>query len=231
MEHISKVLANYPKETSTMSAEVLEPETTNSPPTQAEKERDFVRRALIPTLNNTFESFDRNWRGTEKAFAAAQSLGEGTTELPFLLLYGGTGNGKTHLIEAIIIALGKRNIFSRYLTAAEFFDYLREGIQAEYGEPDVAERTKQFSVIKILILDDLGVEYGTTWEWSRLEMIIDYRYRFRNITIIATNLDIDDLEKKSERIVSRFSDKEVSQLVLNKGNDYRQRRITCGKRP
>ncbi|KKL47898.1 hypothetical protein LCGC14_2330980, partial [marine sediment metagenome] len=185
-------------------------------------------------LNHTFESFDRKWKGTEKAFVAARALGEGTTNLPFLLLYGGIGNGKTYLVEAIIIAFGKRNIVSRYQTAAEFFDYLKEGIQAEYGQPDVAELTRQFSNIPIFILDDLGVEYGTDWEWSRLEMIIDYRYRFRKITIVTTNKDIvgkmeggkyiPGLRDKSERILSRFSDPEVSQLVLNKGLDYRQRK-------
>ena len=131
MERISREQIEHSRETATMSDETLEPDTTNRPPTQAEKEFEFIRRALIPTLDHTFESFNQTWAGTEKAFAAAQALGEGTTDLPFLLLYGGTGNGKTHLIEAIIIALGKRNIFARYLTAAGMFDYLKEGKVAE----------------------------------------------------------------------------------------------------
>ncbi len=217
MEHISKYLANFPTETSTMSAEVLEPELT--------KEQRFMTGAGLSTLDHTFNSF-KHVEGTEKAYRAARNLGNGHTDKPFLLLYGGVGNGKTHLVEAIIIELGRRGIWARYWTAAAMFDFLKAGIQVEHGHPDVADRIEQLCRAQVLVLDDLGVEKDTDWQWSNLERIVDYRYRFRSITIVATNMDIDDLEKKSERIVSRFSDKDVAQLVLNKGNDYRQRRIT-----
>jgi DNA replication protein DnaC len=175
----------------------------------------------LATLDHTFDSFDQSWKGTEKAYAAARALGEGTLDKPFLLLYGGTGNGKTHLIEATIIALGQRGIWARYWTAAEMAAFLKAGINVEMGHPNLNERIEHLCRAGTLVLDDLGVEKDTVWQWGNLEIIIDYRYRFRNITIVATNLDIKELEEKSERIVSRFSDREVAQLVLNKGEDYR----------
>ena len=231
MEHVKEALDSFHEGRTIPSLKIPGIEEVAS--SQAEKEQEFIRRARIPSLDHTFERFDQGWKGTEKAFAAAKAVGEGTTDQPFLLIYGGTGNGKTYLIEAIIIALGRRGIFTRYWTAAECFDYLKEGIKVEYGQLDVSARTKYLSEAKTLVLDDLGIEYGTDWEWSRLEMIIDYRYRFRNITIITTNKDIvgkmegnkyvPGLQDKSERILSRFSDPDVAQLVLNKGLDYRQR--------
>ncbi len=70
---------------------------------------------------------------------------------------------------------------------------------------------------------DLGAEKDSDWQWSNLEMIIDYQYRFKDITIVVTSLDITKLKRKSERILSRFSNQDISQLVLNKGSDYRRR--------
>ena len=182
--------------------------------------QEFMESRSLSTLDHTFKSWHLA-KGTEKAFVAARALGEGTTDLPFLLIYGGTGNGKTHLIEATIIALGQRGIWARYWTAAGMFDFLKAGINAELGHPDVDDRIEQLCNSRVLVLDDLGVEKDSVWNWSQLERIIDYRYRFRNITIVATNLDIDDLEKKSERIISRFSDPDVACLILNRGEDYR----------
>ncbi len=203
-----------------MNQEPLDNEASSTDIELAKRE-SFMKAAGLSTLDHTFENFDQHQKGTEKAYRATLALGIGTTDKPFLLIYGGVGNGKTHLIEATIIALGKRGIFAQYWTSAAMADFLKEGIKSEHGHPNVADRIEQLCHSRVLVLDDLGVEYGTDWQWSNLEMIIDYRYRFKNITIVVTNMDIEELQVKSERILSRFSDQEVSQLVLNKGEDYR----------
>ncbi len=213
MERINRPQIEHSRETVIPSAKVTT-ETSSA-------EYEFMKSRGLATLDHTFESFDQTWKGTEKAFAAARALGEGLTGAPFLLIYGSTGNGKTHLIEATVIALGLRGIWARYWTAAEMFAFIKAGINAQPGHPDVNDRIEHLSSSQVLVLDDLGVERDSNWNWSQLEMIIDYRYRFRNITIITTNLDIDELEQKSERIVSRFSDPDVARLVLNRGEDYR----------
>jgi len=101
--------------------------------------------------------------------------------------------------------------------------YLKEGLSPE-AYPNAEQRIINASQAKVLVLDDWGMEYGTPWEYAQLERIIAYRYRARLITIMASNKDIKQLEGLSERIVSRFYDPEVSQLVLNSGEDYRRRK-------
>lgn len=70
----------------------------------------------------------------------------------------------------------------------------------------------------LLILDDLGAEQKTEWAFSMLDEIIDSRYINRQRTIITTNVQPSKL---SERIASRLSDTEISEVVVMKGMDYR----------
>lgn len=176
----------------------------------------------------TFANYNQRIPGVKKAFDAFKALADGTTDKPFLLCIGGVGNGKTHLIMATINRLNERGVFRAYQawyqTAPDFFDYLRSGMNTPPGVPDVEERTRQMSRCPFLCLDDLGMEYGTKWEYARLDQIIDARYRNRLITIAATNKDISELKAVMERVISRFSDTEISQLVLNEGSDYRRKR-------
>ena len=58
---------------------------------------------------------------------------------------------------------------------------------------------------------------------SKLEHIVDCRYREQLITVVISNKDLMQLNEKSVRIVSRFSDPDVSRIVLNEADDYRGR--------
>ncbi len=144
---------------------------------------------------------------------------------PLLLIYGGAGSGKTHLIEALIIALGKRGIYVPYLTVAEFMDRLKASIQPEPGYPGLETTTMNYAKMPGLVLDDWGIEYGTNWEASRLEMVIDYRYRASLLTVVTANRDYVELNRLHPRIISRFSEPGVGQIILNEAEDYRRRRV------
>lgn len=181
-----------------------------------------MRRAHLFTLEHTFAKWRRR-TGTEKALLAFRALGEGKTDKVLLLCYGGTGNGKTYLCEALIIALGLRGTLCCYWTVAELMDHLRRYVQHEQGEPSAEMVTDRVAKQPALVLDDWGVEKGSDWEQARLEMIIDYRYRARLLTVLTSNQDISDLARRSERIVSRFSDPEIAVTILNEGSDYRRR--------
>lgn len=169
----------------------------------------------VSSKNQTFETFDRQVKGVKEAFNSFYELAYGETNLSFLLVYGGTGNGKTHLCQAVTIVLNKRGIDARLYTVADLMAKLKESISNNTTEAEV----KMLKELPGLILDDLGVEYGSVWELSKIEEIVDARYRAELITVLTTNRDLDQL---SERIVSRFSDPAMSKRVLNKADDYRR---------
>ncbi len=189
--------------------------------TQEEREERFKSLSGLFTLYHTFETFMTR-PGTKKMLVAVKALAEDNPQRPFLLIYGGTGNGKTHLIEAFIIARGRQGQLVRYWTVAEVMDKLKSAINAEWGRPGLEETTMMFAKSNALVLDDWGTEYGTDFEASRLEQIIDSRYRARLVTLMASNKDWQDLDKRHPRIISRFSDPDIGQIVWNEATDYRK---------
>jgi DNA replication protein DnaC len=72
----------------------------------------------------------------------------------------------------------------------------------------------------VLILDDLGAETGSAWSDGVLFEILDYRYRNRLPTMIATNVAPDDFDP---RIASRMQDRSFCTVIENAAPDFRRR--------
>lgn len=216
MESIKNALDNLSRGTSTQNPKTSD-EVNANPADQLEDLRASMR---ISNLGHTFESF-KALPGTEEAVRAFKAVAKGKTEKPFLFCYGGVGNGKTHLCEATVIELRKRGVFCRYYTVPEIISLLKKALNREIAGVDTEELLQRFCRAGALVLDDL--EIGTDWERKQLELLIDSRYRGRRLTVMVSNRDLDELDRWSERIVSRVSDPGVSQLVLNRGEDYRRR--------
>jgi len=180
----------------------------------------------ISSLSNTFENF-REDANTKAALVVLRSLSNGGSHKQFVLLYGITGCGKTHLIEATIINWAKRGIFSRYATFSDIARKLKTELR-KGGEFYDLQFNKYLNT-KILIVDDFGM--GTTesrFEISDLEDIIDQRYRKRHypgcelVTILATNKDIKELP---DRIISRFYEPEYGVVLYMGDKDYRRLKV------
>lgn len=171
----------------------------------------------VSSKKKTFEAFNKDVAGVQEAYQAFYELAYNKTDLPFLLVYGGVGNGKTHLCEATTIVLHNRGIDARLYTVADLMSKLHDSISKDSTESEI----KMLKEFPALILDDLGVEYGSLWELSKIEEIIDARYREQLITVLTTNRDLNQI---SERIVSRFSDPSMSRCLLNSARDYRRRK-------
>jgi len=181
--------------------------------------RSIVEELRISSTEHTFANF-RRIKGTETCYKAFKSLAEGKTDLPFLFCYGVVGNGKTHLIEALILRWYERGLICRYARCSDIIATIKRGMDKDQFIT-VEDRVESFSKSKRLVLDDIGGGmYETPWVDAQLENIIDARYRARLVTVATTNLD---LSKLPERIVSRFMDPDVSVVVLNEATDYRRR--------
>ena len=160
--------------------------------------------------------------GSREAVEAARAWCDPKAEFIWLLIYGGTGNGKTHLCNAALTALFARGRNARLVTASGFVAALRMGMDDHTTDTVMAE----YQQVIALIVDDLGAgmkhpsEKGSEWEWGRIEELLVARYEAMRPTMCTTNLDLSQLP---ERIASRFSDKQMARVVLNAGGDYRTR--------
>jgi DNA replication protein DnaC len=123
-----------------------------------------------------------------------------------LLLYGGTGLGKTFLCNCIAKKLLDKGKTVLYLTAFKLFRILEE---YRFRPMDAAPNKEMLDFIltcDLLIIDDLGTELANSFTNSELFNIINTRLLERKKTIISTNLQPNDLiDIYGQRVFSRIS--------------------------
>lgn len=179
--------------------------------------QDSVRgKQPSEVIRQTFENF-LPVLGTEKALKAAKALAYGEAKFIWLLIYGPTGNGKTHLCNAIIREVRDRGLDVRMIMAADLFSLLREAIKNNRTD----ELLRKFKDIFFLAIDDYGVEYGSDWEMAKFDELMTSRYATGKPTVLITNKELTELP---ERIQSRFKDKVMARAIHNSAADYRSRR-------
>lgn len=105
-----------------------------------------------------------------------------------IILYGNVGTGKTHLAISIIKSV-VRNHFQccRYVNV---FDLIGE-IRSTWGNYDKheSEVIKKFCQYDLLVIDEIGVQFGNKAEKVSLFQIMNQRYNFKLPTILISNLD------------------------------------------
>ncbi len=118
-----------------------------------------------------------------------------------VLLFGGTGLGKTHLSLAIAGEVVKKGFEVVYSSAQ---DFLRRIEDERFGRSS-GNTFDEIIGAQLVIVDDLGVEFTSDFNVSTLYDIINSRINLGRPTIINTNLSASDMEKRySARMVSRL---------------------------
>lgn len=143
----------------------------------------------------------------------------------WLIVWGQPGNGKSHLCAAVynhLRAAGQPTIF---ITGPELIRSLKALMDAEVAEAEgetVAQRLEKYQRAPVLILDDLRAEQLTAWVDATWFDLLDFRYRNRLPTMIATNSDPAGPDFPA-RISSRLRDEHdgFSVVLRNDAPDYR----------
>lgn len=128
------------------------------------------------------------------------------TEKSNLLFYGPTGLGKTFLCNCIAKELLDNGYNVLYLTAIELFKLFDE---ARFHREDMPLESKNIldtlNTVDLLIIDDLGTEFGNSFTAPDLFGVLNNRYLAQKSTIISTNLDPNEWKDLySERVASRI---------------------------
>lgn len=117
---------------------------------------------------------------------------------------GKPGTGKTHLACAIGNAVMQNHGASALFITV--FDAIQR-VKATYSDKDQSERTvmRSFAEPDLLILDEVGVQFGTEFEKVIITDIINRRYNDMRPTIILSNLDETELgEYLGARVMDRM---------------------------
>ena len=182
-----------------------------------------IADARIPTrfIGRTFENFVCSTdeqraalctaREYAENFAAMARKGEG------LVLSGMPGTGKSHLAAAILQSVITQDV--RYLTCMDLIRAIRDTWRrdSELSETQVLKYLEQ---LDLLVIDEVGVQYGTDGEQTILFDVLDRRYREVRPTVLLTNQGKDGLKKfVGERTFDRL--KETSRWVAFDWSSYR----------
>lgn len=140
----------------------------------------------------------------EKTFQICRRYAMEFTERSENLLFsGGTGLGKTFLSACIARAVADRGYSVCYETASHLFTKLE---RAKFnGDEEARKDSEKYTACDLLIVDDLGTEMGGQFTTSALYSLINDRILSGKATIISTNMNSEDLEKRySAAIASRL---------------------------
>ncbi len=119
-----------------------------------------------------------------------------------LFLCGNTGLGKTLLSSCIAKEVLKRG----YTVAFDSIQNILKAIEDEhFGRVSNRDTVKVITEVDLLILDDLGAEFASSFYFSALYNIINTRINKNLPLIISTNFSLEELQKRyDDKIVSRL---------------------------
>ncbi len=168
----------------------------------------FRQTDQLPAQSNlnpryTFDNFikgDSNQLARAAALAVANNPG-GTSFNP-LVIYGGTGLGKTHLMHALgnhAIAIGKtRRVV--YVSSEKFTIEFVEAIQADR----VNEFSHFYRSVDLLIVDDIQFFSGKEKTQDNFFHTFNTLYQLGKQIVLSSDLPPKELKGLDERLISRF---------------------------
>ena len=134
-----------------------------------------------------------------------------------MILCGSVGTGKTHLCNALIRHLLEHNVHMNVLiaTITQMIRFYRSSWNKD-NELSEEEAIGHLSKVKLLVIDELGVQVGSDNELNIIFEIINNRYEKRLPTVIISNLEKSEVVNLlGTRIIDRLKEDGCRVLGMN----------------
>lgn len=122
----------------------------------------------------------------------AREFGEPQTQGRSLILCGNIGNGKTHLAIGIAHELIQKLRYPLFVSALDAIRHVKNTWRKDSTRSE-SQAIRDLIDPDLLILDEVGVQFGSETEKIILFEIINGRYNRRKSTIVLSNLMIEEL--------------------------------------
>lgn len=157
----------------------------------------LVARAAIPErfADRTLENYVAELPEQQRALAFAKRYAEGfaSNQGRCAVFVGRPGTGKTHLACGIAHAVMRQGYTALFATVLQALRIIKDawGRGALMSE---SQAIRQLVMPDLLILDEVGVQYGTETEKTLLFEILNARYEARRPAILLSNLETKDMQ-------------------------------------
>jgi DNA replication protein DnaC len=170
---------------------------------------NFVESSLPPRFQHkTLDKYQFVSDGSRRALSTCEKYAinfKGRLESGGgLIMCGQAGTGKTHLAAGIINKINAKRFTSAFMSVLSATRH----VKATYSKDNrltEAEAISHFIGPDLLVLDEVGVQFGSEAEKIILFEIINQRYQHVKPTILISNLTLKELsEYIGERVVDRM---------------------------
>jgi DNA replication protein DnaC len=200
---------------------------------QAEADRQAALKAQIESMleqtaipprfiGKTFANYRTDSEGQERALRVCREYaGNFSRHLRTggsLILSGQPGTGKSHLAGAVLQAILPQHV-GAYVTLMDLIRGLRDTWRRD-SEITENQFLARLEAIPLLVIDEIGVQYGTDGERAILFDVLDRRYRNMRPAILMTNLSKDEFQVAiGDRVFDRLT--EVARWVPFEWGSFR----------
>lgn len=199
--------------------------------------REVVRRRIAQNLRScsigerfmgmTFDDYKPTCEKAVKALASCREYVDAFQDKSGanIMMIGSPGTGKNMLAAIICQEIIKRDFAALHTTAMKLVRRVKDSWRdKEASEQSVID---SFVAPALLVIDEIGVQFGSATEQLYLTEIINERYEKRRPTILISNLRLSQLtEVMGERVVDRFYD-DGSKILVFDWSSYRRMRMAA----